>query len=723
MSHIKTISANQLRSFCDLGEFNFISTNDLPDFIGVVGQDRAVEALSFALEIDHAGYNMYLKGPSGLGKHTLLSQLLDKACANKDAADDWCYVFNFKDPLMPNAIRLAAGQGVAFRDDMQHFIADLDSALQNLFSEEKNVNRENLQYDDILKLIQKLEKKYSAVKGVLDYLFEIKKEIINSLSAFCVGPHSQMTYEECIDVLGLQNYEVNVIVKHSHESNAPVIVENDPTVQNLFGQIEYVSQMGSLLTDFHYIKSGALHRANGGYLVIDADKLLQDPIAWKTLKQALIKKQIKIPAAETNTGNVNLVSMNPEVIPLSVKVILVGSRSLYSILFDEDSDFSELFKVEVDFSETVACTKKSLNQYAQVIATLARKNNLLAFEQDAVKFIIEYGMRQIEDSTLLFTHMHSILELLVESDFWAKKSGQTIIRVKDVNLAVEKQVYRADRNREQIYDEINKGTILIDVSGEKIASVNGLFVIETGRLEFAQPARITATVRIGDGEIIDIEREVDLGGPLHSKGVLILSSYLGSHYATGKPLSISASLAFEQSYGSVDGDSATVGELCALLSAIAKVPIKQSLAITGSANQHGNVQAIGGINEKIEGFFDICLLKGLTGEQGVILPATNIAHLVLRDDVVDAIEKNQFSLYPISTVDEAISILTGMSAGKRNEQGEFPEDSVNFKVEQCLLELAELKHEDHNKDEHDVHNKDEHDDHDKDDDEKEPKKT
>ncbi|MDH5370936.1 MAG: ATP-dependent protease, partial [Gammaproteobacteria bacterium] len=271
----------------------------------------------------------------------------------------------------------------------------------------------------------------------------------------------------------------------------------------------------------------------------------------------------------------------------------------------------------------------------------------------------------------------------------------------DVQLAIDKQIYRADRSRERIYDEIKKGTILLDVSGEKIATVNGLFVIETGRIEFAQPARITATVRIGDGDIIDIEREVELGGALHSKGVLILSSYLGSHYATGKPLSLSASLVFEQSYGSVEGDSATVGELCALVSAISKVPVKQSFAITGSADQHGNVQAIGGINEKIEGFFDICKQQGLTGTQGVILPATNISHIILRNDVIDAIEKKQFSLYPINTVDEAISLITGLPAGERNEKGEFPEDSVNFKVEQRLLEMAELKHEDHHKDEHD----------------------
>ena len=465
--------------------------------------------------------------------------------------------------------------------------------------------------------------------------------------------------------------------------------------------------MGTLVTDFRFIKAGALHKANGGYLIVDAQKLLTQPNSWETLKRVLVAKKINIESLGDAVGLVNTVSLEPEPIPLDIKVILVGSRNLYYILEEDDPEFSELFKVEVDFSETIDCSKESLNEYAQVIATMVRKNKLFAFDLDAVKRVIKYGMRQIEDTTQLSMHMHSMLDLLVESDHWSKKEKRSIVRSSDVQLAIDKQIYRADRGREQIYDEISKGTILIDVSGEKVGTVNGLFVIETGRLEFAQPARITANVRIGDGDIIDIEREVDLGGSVHSKGVLILSSYLGSHYATNKPLSFSASLVFEQSYGPVDGDSASVGELCTLLSAISKVPVKQSLAITGSVDQHGNVQVIGGINEKIEGFYDICKQKSFTGEQGVIIPERNIPHLVLRDDVIDAIEKNQFFIYPIKTVDDAISLLTGLPAGERNEKGEFPKESINYKVEQRLLELAELKHEDHQKDEH-CH--DEHDD-------------
>ncbi|MDH5602230.1 MAG: Lon protease family protein, partial [Gammaproteobacteria bacterium] len=522
-----------------------------------------------------------------------------------------------------------------------------------------------------------------------------------------------ITIEGNEEYYGFQHYEVNLIVdnkeKPEQQNACPVIYEDNPMYQNLLGRVEYISQMGTQVTDYRFIKPGSLHKANGGYLIIDADKLLSQPYSWETLKRVLGAKEINIQSLGDAVGILNTVSLEPEPIPLDVKVVLVGNRALYYLLEEQDPEFSELFKVEVDFSETIECSKDSLNQFAQVIATLIRKNNLTDFDQDAVKRVIEYGMRQIEDTTQLSTHMHSMLDLLIESDYWAKKSGSfnSIVTRKDVQTAVDKQIYRADRSRDRIYDEINKGIILIDVSGEKVATVNGLFVIETGRLEFAQPARITANVRIGDGDIIDIEREVELGGALHSKGVLILSSYLGAHYATGKPLSLAASLVFEQSYGNVDGDSATVGELCALISAISKVPVKQSLAVTGSADQHGNVQAIGGINEKIEGFYDICKQRGLTGEQGVIMPVSNVPHLVLRDDVIEAIGNKQFFLYPVTTVNEAISLLTGTDAGARNEANEFPEGSVNYKVEQRLLEMAELKHEDQHKDDHESHEHDE----------------
>lgn len=808
MTQTKAFSALQLRSFCDQAEFNFKTTDDIPDFEGMVGQERAIEALSFAVEIDKPGYNMYLMGSAGLGKHTLLKRFLDKASSEQSPADDWCYIFNFDEPQKPKAISLPAGQGHKFRDDMRQLVRDLQTAIPNAFESELYYTRqqevrdslkeqthtafnslaeEAKQHDIIFlrsdeeltftaakdgkrlsseeyeklsakdkqhfekfitvleerlnnlirlrtqwqresrekiteinrevgmfaaaHLIDEVKVKYKEIKAITTYLMDLQEDVINGLYEFREQEHADFSFDSGEDFFGFQHYEINLIVDNKNNDGAPVVYENNPMHQNLLGRVEYISQMGTQVTDYRFIKSGALHKANGGYLIIDAQKLLTQPNSWEALKRVLVAKKINIESLGDSAGLVNTVSLEPEPIPLDIKVVLVGSRALYYLLEEGDSEFSELFKVEVDFSESIDCSNESLNEYAQVIATLIRKNKLAAFEQDAVKRVIEYGMRQIEDTTQLSTHMRSMLDLLIEADFWAKKENkskstiQTVQR-KDVQTAIDKQIYRADRSRDQIYDEINKGTIRINISGEKVATVNGLFVIETGRLEFAQPARITANVRIGDGDIIDIEREVELGGALHSKGVLILSSYLGAHYATDKPFSLSASLVFEQSYGSVDGDSATVGELCALVSAISKVPVKQSFAITGSADQHGNVQAVGGINEKIEGFFDICKQQGLTGKQGVIFPATNIPHLILRDDVVDAIENKQFILYPINNVNEGISLLTGLPAGERNAEGEFPENSVNHKVEQRLLEMAKLKHEDHHKDEHDDHDDD-----------------
>jgi len=804
MTKIISLSAEKLRSFCDVAEFDFATTDDLSDFEGMLGQERATEALSFAVEIDRAGYNMFLMGSTGLGKHTLLKRFLDKASSEQEPADDWCYVFNFDDSQKPRAINLPAGQGRLFRDDMRQLSQDLQSAIPSAFDTEQYYSRvqeaqESLknktragfnelaeeakknniifirgdeeltffpvkegeklsaeEYDALSKkdkahyeniiaeleeqlnrlirsrnqwqketreksqeikrevglfaaahLIEEVKNRYKENKLITTYLMDVLEDVIDGLDEFGDQEHTDTSVEARDEYFSFQHYEVNLIVDNTASNDkreditkgAPIIYDNNPSLKNLLGSVEYVSQMGTVVTDYRLIKPGTLHKANGGYLIIDAQKLLNQPYAWEALKRTLIENSITIESVGETAGMINTVTLEPEAIPLKTKVVLVGSRSLYYLLEEHDPEFSELFKVEVDFSETIDCTKESLNQFAQVVATLIRKHKLLAFGKNAVKKVIEEAMRQIEDTTQVSTHMHSMLDLLVESNFWAKKNHQTIVRREDVQQAIDKQIYRADRSRSRIYDEINKGVIRIYISGEKIATVNGLFVIETGRIEFSQPARITANVRIGDGDIIDIEREVDLGGSLHSKGVLILSSYLGANYATTKPLSLSASLVFEQSYGSVDGDSATVGELCALLSAIAQIPVKQSLAITGSADQHGNVQAIGGVNEKIEGFYDICLQQGLTGKQGVIIPASNIPHLILRDDVIDAVEKKKFSIFPINTVNDGIALLTGLEAGVRNEQGEFPENSINYKVEQRLLEMAEMKNDDHNKDE------------------------
>jgi lon-related putative ATP-dependent protease len=447
--------------------------------------------------------------------------------------------------------------------------------------------------------------------------------------------------------------------------------------------------MGALVTDFNLIKPGALHRTNGGYLILDAQQILMQPYAWGGLKRALRAREVRIEPLGQALSLVSTVSLEPEPIPLDVKIILVGERQLYYLLYQHDPDFSELFKVAIDFNARMVRTPDNNRLYAGLIATKARLEGLRPFNREAIAHIIERSARIAGDAKKLSAHMLSIADLLREGDYWADKAGNGVVTKVDIQRAIDAQTRRADRVRERIQEQIRRGTIMIDTDGERVGQVNGLSVIGLGNFSFGQPNRITARVRLGKGEVVDVEREVELGGPIHSKGVLILSSFLGARYAPEHPLSLSASLVFEQSYGGVEGDSASMAELCALLSALAGAPIKQSLAITGSVNQHGQAQPIGGVNEKIEGFFDVCQARGLTGEQGVLIPASNVENLMLRQDVVEAAEAGQFHVYPVQTVDQAVDLLTGVPAGARDAEGDWPEGSINQRVEARLIELAE----------------------------------
>jgi len=543
-------------------------------------------------------------------------------------------------------------------------------------------------------LIDELDEKYAELPDVVDYLNAVRQDVVENVDQF-------RSTEETPQIMGVplprslagpslsRRYQVNVLVDHSQSEGAPVIYEEHPTYNNLVGRIEHLAQMGALVTDFNLIKPGALHRANGGYLILDARQLLLQSYAWDGLKRALRSREVRIESLAQVLSLVSTVSLEPEPIPLDVKVILIGERLLYYLLCQYDPDFGELFKVEADFNEEMARTLENDRLYARLIGTMARKEELHPFDREAVARVIEHSARMAGNAEKLSVHLLSIADLLLEADYWAGMAGNGVVTAADVQRAIEAQIHRADRLQERVQERIQRGTILIDTSGERVGQVNGLSVIGLGNFAFGQPNRITARVRLGKGEVIDIEREVELGGPIHSKGVLILSGFLGARYAAERPLSLSASLVFEQSYGGVEGDSASMAELCALLSALAGVPIKQSWALTGSVNQHGQAQPIGGVNEKIEGFFDVCKGRGLTGEQGVILPASNVQHLMLRHGVVEAVEAGQFHVYPVQTVDQAIELLTGIPAGERDEEGNFPEGSINQRVEARLIELAE----------------------------------
>nr|HID14986.1 ATP-binding protein [Anaerolineae bacterium] len=543
-------------------------------------------------------------------------------------------------------------------------------------------------------LIDELREKYAELPDVVDYLNAVQQDVIENVDEF-------RKPEEAPQVMGIplprsligpplfRRYQVNVLVDHSESKGAPVIYEDHPTYNNLIGRIEHIAQMGALVTDFNLIKPGALHRANSGYLILDARQLLLQPYAWDGLKRALRSREVRIEPLGQALSLVSTVSLEPQPIPLDVKVVLIGERLLYYLLYQLDPDFGELFKVEADFNEEMARTPENNLLYARLIGTMARREGLLPFDRGAVARVIEHSARMAGDAEKLSVHLLSIADLLREADHWASVAGNGVVTADDVQRAIDAQIRRADRLRERVQEEIRRGTILIDTTGERVGQVNGISVVALGNFAFGRPNRITARVRLGRGKVVDIEREVELGGPIHSKGVLILSGFLGARYAAERPLSLSASLVFEQSYGGGEGDSASLAELCALLSALAEVPIKQSLAVTGSVNQHGEVQAIGGVNEKIEGFFDVCKARGLTGEQGVIIPAANVQHLMLRQDVVEAVEARQFHIYPVQTVDQGIELLTGIRAGEQDEEGNFPEGSINQLVEARLIELAE----------------------------------
>jgi lon-related putative ATP-dependent protease len=489
----------------------------------------------------------------------------------------------------------------------------------------------------------------------------------------------------------LTRYKVNVLVDHAQSHGAPVIYEDNPTYQNLVGRVEHTVQSGTLVTDFTLIKSGALARANGGYLVLDAERLLGHPFAWQALKRALRAHEVRVESLETMLSMASTTTLEPEPIPLDLKVVLVGDRRLYYLLQHYDPEFARLFKVAADFSEDIRRDAEATRLFARLIAMLQRAGGLRPLNRDAVARVIEQAARRIEDGERLSLHMGSLDDLLREADYWAGKNSAAQVEATHVERAVDAGIRRLSRIREQVHESILRGFQRVDVDGERVGQVNGLSVISLGAFSFGRPSRITATARLGEGAVVDIEREVELGGAIHSKGVLILSAYLAWRYSNDTPLSLAASLTFEQSYGPVEGDSASVAELCALLSALANAPVRQSLAVTGAVDQHGVVQAIGGVNQKIEGFFDVCSERGLTGHQGVIIPQSNCAHLMLRRDVVEAARAGRFHIYTATHVDQAAALLTGLIAGRADAHGQCPPDSLNGRVQARLKELARLR--------------------------------
>ncbi|WP_291323808.1 AAA family ATPase [Desulfonatronospira sp.] len=550
-------------------------------------------------------------------------------------------------------------------------------------------------------MIKEIREKFRDNPDVRSFLDAVQEDIIKNVQTILEGDkHQAEGYRQhhpaAMGESGgreqvMRKYRVNVLVDNSQTQGAPVIYEDNPTYANLVGRVEHQPLMGALITDFNLIKQGALHRANGGALILDAYKVLTNPGAWDGLKRALISQQIKIESLAEMFSLISTISLEPQPVPLDIKVVLVGSPLVYYLLKEFDPEFSKLFKVAADFDTRMDWNQEYQEFFARFMAGVIQEEKLKPFHKTGVSRLLEHSARKVQDQKKLSTHIQGLTDLMREADYWAGENGRENVTEADVEQAIDASVFRSDRVREHIQEAIQRDIMLIDTEGWQTGQINGLSVMGLGDFLFGRPHRITSRIRLGKGEVIDIEREAKLSGPIHSKGVLILSGFLGSRYASDRPLSLSASLVFEQSYSGIEGDSASSAELFCLLSAISGVPIKQALAVTGSVNQHGRIQAIGGVNEKIEGFFDICRARGLTSHQGVLIPESNTIHLMLRRDVVHAVERGEFHIYPVKNVDQGMEILTGRPAGQPDENGEFPGDSINGLVQKRLREFSDKR--------------------------------
>ena len=790
MPPIPSLDAQSLLRRCDPALLDFDTTAELSDSADIVGQSRALDAVSFGIDIKQPGFNLFVLGDPGSGRHAAVRRLLEAKAAGEPAPSDWCYVNSFADPNKPRLLRVPPGRGGQFKHDMQQFVAELAKAIGTAFeSEEYRVRIEAIQeefkqreegalrelgqesgekgvallrtphgfvfapikgeetmgpeefeklpdeekarigrlieeYGERLHklmlqfplwrremqtrikqasretmglavghLIEELKERYTDLLNVLGFLDEVMRDVIESGEELREQPKADGDTSGVVvsGSISLARYQVNLLVDNGAQKAAPVVFEDNPVYPNLVGRVDSVAHMGTLVTNFTMIKPGALQRANGGYLVVDAAKVLTQPYAWEGLKRALRSAQVRIESLGQVFGFASTLPLEPEAMPLNVKVVLVGERILYYLLKEYDPEFEELFKVGADFESDVERNEPNTRSYGRFLGMLARHYGLRPFDRHAIARMIEHSARLAGDSEKLSASTRRLSDLMQEADHHAGKAGRDLVMREDVEAALEAQRHRASRLHESIQEQILRDSLLIASGGSHVGQVNGLAVIDLGDALFAHPVRITATARIGEGDVIDIERESELGGAIHSKGVMILSAFLAARYARSMPLSLSASLVFEQSYGPVEGDSASLAELCALLSALASVPIRQSLAMTGSVNQYGLVQPIGGVNEKIEGFFDICKARGLNGEQGVVIPQSNVKHLMLREDVVAACAEGKFRVHAVEDVDQAIELLTGVPAGEPDAQGLVPEGSINYMVAAQLAELTALR--------------------------------
>lgn len=792
MKSIKELSNNEVYRFCDLNQFGFKTTEGLSGCEDFIGQERAVNAIYFGLGMEYRGYNLYLSGPPGVGKTSVIKAILAKIAKDKPTPPDWCYVYNFQDSYIPKAISFpTAGMGKVFKKYMEDLVEGLKTDIPKAFEskeyeEEKQritngsqkqkgilfdelqkkagelemqmqftptgivtiplfhgraitqdeyslldeVHKEDIrkrkerideEVSEVFKKIKSLEKestervkelekkialfvvrdlldsvreKYKTFTSVIDYLDMVQKHILENIDNLRPDKGMEggigLPFKLSQQKPTFTEYEVNVLIDNSNVEGAPVVFEPHPTYTNMFGSMGREARFGVLVTDFTMIHAGSLAKANGGYLVVEALDVLRYPFVWDSLKKVLENQELRIEDVYQQYGLVSTVGLRPEPIKLNVKVIMEGSLFLYHLLYAYDEDFMKLFKVKADFDSVVERTDDMLLQYACFIKSMCDKEHLKEFDRSGLETVIEYSSRLAGDQNKLSVQFGAISKIISEANYWASldTDGNYVTR-KHVEKAIEERIFRSNMIEEKIQEMIEKNMILIDTQGEVIGQINGLAVYNLGDYAFGRPSRITCETFMGLEGVVNIERKANLSGNIHNKGVLILSGYIGAKYAQNKPLSLSASLCFEQSYEMVEGDSASAAELIALISSLSGVPIKQGFAITGSVNQKGQIQPIGGVNEKIEGFYHVCKAKGLNGEQSVIIPHQNVRNLMLKKEVVEAIREGKFHVYPVETINQAIELLTGMEAGERVSDGKFKKGTVNYLVDKRLREFTE----------------------------------
>ena len=782
------LAPEQLRKRSDPEQFSFETTADVSPLEEIIGQERAVRAIGFGLDIQSPGYNVFVAGLSGTGKGSIVRRFLTKLSADEPVPDDVVYVHNFEDPDSPRALFLPAGKGHRLRDANAELIEDLheqvpkafegkdyeeqrrrtaeshqerkqelldqleglarergfelkstpmgfrtvpirdgkplgqeeyealkeeprselDEQMERLEKEVREVMAEVKTVDQTMKeqlrdlnqqvamnvlgtLMVDLKRTYAEYPSVSEYLQEVQKDIVDNIE------HSRETEEQPMPIPGLRlprhepdfsRYKVNVVVDNSHTEGAPVVFESNPTFTNLVGRIERRAQFGALLTDFTMIRAGSLAKANGGYLVLNVEDMLRNPHVYEALKRAIRDREIRIEDLSERYGLFATQTLNPEPIPLETKVILLGNPMWYQLLFAYDEDFAKIFKVKADFDHQTDRGEDSIMQMAAFVARFVEEEGLRHMDRTAFAAIIEQASRMVEDQEKLSLRFSELTDLMRESAYWAEQDDVEFVSASHVERAVEEQEFRAGLVKDRVQELIHRDVLLVDTHGEVVGQVNGLAVHMMGQHAFGRPSRITANVYLGRAGVVNIERRSGLSHSTHDKGVLILSGFLGERFAQERPMSMSAALTFEQSYGEIAGDSASSTELYCLLSALSGVPIKQGIAVTGSVNQKGEVQAIGGANHKIEGFFDVCQQRGLSGEQGVMIPASNVQHLMLRLDVVEAVANGDFHVWAVSHVDEGIEVLTGIPAGAPKEDGGWEGGSINELVDDRLEDLG-----------------------------------